>query len=290
MYPKQMLPNLTCAFFCGVFTLMILHFCKPEFAMAQTEQGIYLKMDYLKVHEDSTPREYLEVELNEWRRIHKERIRQGVTLAWYLYKVFPGTSTPEGDPDYDYITISVYESLSMAEDEANTQAIYDAYPGIDLQKLYDRADRTRIFTGSDLWKQKAVISPYTDGKPMSEFMTVNFFNTQNGSGDHMKLETEIWADIHEERIRRRVLNSGSLLLLVNPENAERSYDYGTIDYYDSLLHLQEPLSTELIRAAHPDMTDEDVQKLFEQTEQARVSHKSQLWRLTDYLDRHSLDE
>jgi hypothetical protein len=290
MYLKQIFPIPIRSFFHGVIIFIILQFCMPEFAAAQSEQTIYLKMDYLKVNDDTTPRQYLEIELGEWRSIHEERIRQGATIAWYLYKVFPGTTAPDGDLDYDFITISVYESRELVDDEANTEAIFIAYPGIELQDLYQRADQVRTFVGTDLWKLESVISPCTSQKPVSEFITINYFNTDEGSGDHMELETEIWADIHEERIRRGVLNSGSLLLLVNPENTVRSYDYATIDYYDSLLHLQEPLNAELIQAAHPEMSSYDVETMFERTGQARVSHKSQLWRLTDYLDRNSLDD
>ncbi|MCC5906647.1 MAG: hypothetical protein JJU13_10590 [Balneolaceae bacterium] len=287
MILKQNFLNLIFLIF---FALASLLFTKAEPAFSQSDNTIYLKMDYLKVHADTTPRQYLEIELGEWRRIHEQRIRLGVTTAWYLYKVFPGTAAPDGDPDYDFITISVYENRQLVDDERNTEAIYQAYPGIDLQELYDRADEVRIFAGSDLWLQKAVKSPYTDGKPVSEFITVNYFDTRNGSGKHIELETEIWTDIHHERIRREILNSGSLLLLENPENINRSYDYGTIDYYDSLFHLQEPLSAELIQSAHPDMTEDDVEKMFERTGEARVSHKSQLWRLVDSLHRDSLDD
>lgn len=287
MILKPIFLNLYSLIFFALFNLFI---CKSEPAYSQSGNSIYLKMDYLKVHADATPREYLEIELGEWRRIHEKRIRLGVTTAWYLYKVFPGTAVPDGDPDYDFITISVYDNRQLVDDEGNTEAIYQSYPGIDLQELYDKADEVRIFAGSDLWRQKAVISPYTKGKPVSEFITINYFDTRGGSGEHMELETEIWRDIHQERIRREILNSGSLLLLENPEDIIRSYDYGTIDYYDSLLHLQEPLSTELIQSSHPDMNEEDVEKMFERTGQARVSHKSQLWRLVDSLHRDSLDD
>lgn len=277
----------------GALTLLILlslFFSRVEYSHAQTENAIYLKMDYLKVNENATPRQYLEVELGEWRSIHKERIRQGATIAWYLYKVFPGTTAPDGDLDYDFVTISVYENRELVDSDLNTEAIFIAHPGIKIEDLYHRADQVRTFAGTDLWRLESVTSPYTSGKPYSEFLTINYFNTDGGSGEHMELETEVWENIHEERIRRNVLNSGALLVLKNPGQSERVYDYGTIDYYDSLHHLREPLNHELFRAALPHFSEEEIEGLLERTGRARASHKSQLWRLTDYIHRDSLED
>ncbi len=253
----------------------------------ENQDTVYVKMDYMSLI-NSTPREYFELELGIWKRIHEERIRQGVTTAWYFYSVVPGDNTVPDLP-YDYITVSVYDDYDMVFDDLATEAIKIAYPGIDLEELYRKNDEARAYVRSDLWKMVDVVSPYTDSKPVSEYISVNFFDSGNHSGEHLDLETGFWAGIHEERIRRENLNSEAVFVLVNPEGSERNYNYGTIDYYDNLTQVRQPISVELARTAHPDLTEEEIQDFFDRTPEARSVFKSELWRLVDYIDGASLE-
>ena len=135
---------------------------------AEDNNSVYIKMDYMSLI-NSTPRDYFELELGIWRRIHEERIRQGVTTAWYFYSVVPGDNTVPDLP-YDYITVSVYDDYAMVFDDLSTEAIRIVYPGIDLEELYAKSDEARMFVRSDLWKMVDVVSPYTDSKPVSSWL------------------------------------------------------------------------------------------------------------------------
>jgi len=249
---------------------------------AEDNNTVYVKMDYMSLI-NSTPREYFELELGIWRRIHEERIRQGVTTAWYLYSVVPGDNTVPDLP-YDYITVSVYDDYDMVFDDLSTEAIRIAYPGIDLEDLYAKSDEARVFVRSDLWKIVDVVSPYTDSKPVSEYISVNFFDSRDHSGEYMELETGFWAGNHQERIRRGNLNSEAVFLLVNPKGTERNYNYATIDYYDNLTQVRQPVDLDLAKSAHPDLTDDEIQDFFDRTPRARSVFKSELWRLVDYIE------
>ena len=266
---------------------VILYACASTQADAESPPAdenntVYVKMDYMSLI-NSTPRKYFELELGIWKRIHEERIRQGVTTAWYLYSVVPGNNTVPDLP-YDFITVSVYDEYDMVFDEMATEAIRIAYPGIDLEELYVKNDEARAYVRSDLWKMVDVVSPYTDSKPVSEYISVNFFDSRNHSGEHMELETGFWAGNHEERVRRGNLNSEAVFLLVNPEGTERNYNYATIDYYDNLTQVRQPVDVALAKTAHPDLAEEEIQDFFDRTPGARSVFKSELWRLVDYID------
>jgi len=250
--------------------------------------AVYVKMDYMKLSQ-STAREYFALELGEWRAIHAERIRMGVTTAWYFYERMPGAMA-EGDQAYDYITISVFDDYEKIRSEAGVEAIFRVYPDADLATLYARADRYRDFVRTDIWKLEAVTSPYTDSKPVSPFLTINYMDSRDKSGEHDGLERGAWARIHGERIARDALNSAAYFTLENPAEETRHYTYGTIDYYDHLDQLRIPLDADLITAANPEMTAEDVGPFFEATEGARKVYKSQLWRLIDAIDRDTLED
>lgn len=249
---------------------------------SEEKKTYYVKMDYMSLV-NSTPRKYFELELGIWRRIHEERIRQGVTKAWYFYSVLPGDNSVSDLP-YDYITVSVYDDYDMVFDDLATEAILIAYPGIDLDELYNKSDEARAYVRSDLWSMVDVVSPYTGSKPMSEYISVNFFDFTDHSGEHMELETGFWAGIHKERIRRGNLNSEAVFLLFNPEGTVRNYNYATIDYYDNLTQVRQPVDVDLVKAAHPQLTENEIQDFFDRTPEARSVFKSELWRLIDYID------
>jgi len=249
---------------------------------AEEKKTYYVKMDYMSLA-SSTPRKYFELELGIWKRIHEERIRQGVTTAWYFYSVVPGDNTVSDLP-YDYITVSVYEDYNMVFDDLATEAIRIAYPGIDLDELDIKNDEARAYVRSDLWEIVDVVSPYTDSKPASDYISVNYFDSRDHSGEHMELETGFWAGIHKERIHRGNLNSEAVFLLVNPEGTQRNYNYATIDYYDNLTQVRQPVDMALVKAAHPQLPENEIQHFFDRTPEARSVFKSELWRLVDYID------
>jgi len=259
-------------------------------AAAAPESGapgtVYVKTDYMKLT-DATPREYFEVELGEWRAIHEQRVRRGVTTAWYFYEMMPGARR-DGDQPYDYITISVFDSYDKVVGNAGTEAIFDVYPGVKLEDLYERADRVRDFVRSDLWKLGAVTSAATRSKPAAPYLIIDYVDSRTGTGGYLELQTGVWADIHRERIRRGLLNSAAVLVLENREGEVRDYDHGAIGYYDTLGQLRVPVDPELVRAAHPGMTAAEADRALGQTEAASSTRKSQLWRLIDAIDASDL--
>ncbi len=239
--------------------------------VTSSPDSVYVKMDYMKL-DDSTPREYFALELGEWRDIQEQRIRNGVTTAWYFYEVMPGDR--HDDQTYHYITVSVFDSYDKVFDEAGTEAIFDVYPGVELEELYDRADAARNFVRSDLWKLARVTSAYTENKPMSEYLVMDFYTAPDG--DAPSFET----DAYEQRIRRGVLNSAAELVLRNPEDEARDYDYAMIEYYDSLLDLIAPAEQEGLQAAEPNAGEAAERNVF----------KSQIWRLIDAIEESDLNE
>jgi hypothetical protein len=215
-------------------------------------ESVYVKMDYMHLA-DSTARQYFELELGEWRPIQAQRIRAGVTTAWYFYEVMPG-ARPDGDQPYDYITVSVFGSYEKVFDNAGTEAIFQVYPGVELEDLYDRADTARDFVRSDLWKLTQVVSPDHGSKPVSEYLSVTFLESSDG-------EEPAVGETHADRIRQGALNSAAAFLLRNPPEEEREYDGVIIEYFDSL--------TDLLASRGDD---------------PGAAYKTQIWRLIDAIE------
>jgi len=248
--------------------------------------SVYVKMDYMKLT-DATPREYLEVELGEWRAIQEQRFRQGVTTAWYFYEMMPGARKDDDQP-YDYITVSVFDDYDKVFDDAGTEAIFQVYPGIELQDLYDRADAARSFVRSDLWKLTGVTAPDAESKPMGPYLIITYYDALNDISEIIEIESGFWAPIHETRIRRGHLKSAAHLVVSNPADEARNYSFSTVEYFDTLSQLRVPIDTELLTAAHPEMTGQELEQQRDRTDEARTEYKSQLWRLIDYIDATTL--
>ena len=234
-----------------------------QLSSAFKPESVFAKFDYMHL-EDSTPMEYFELELGEWRPIQAQRIRRGVTNAWHFYEMMPGTRRDSDEP-YDYITVSIFPAYENVSNPAGTEAIFDVYPGIDLQEMYDRADAARSFVRSDLWKVAAVVAPDAGTKPLGEYLLLSFLDGE-APGDE---EVQAWMDTAAPRIQQGELAGATLLVLANPEDEARPYTLVSIQYADAL--------SGLLKADNNGLNS------------ARSVYKSQVWRLIDSIDESEIE-
>jgi len=108
----------------------------------------YKAMDYMKVSPGKGT-EYLMLEEEIARPIHKERIDQGVMADWHVYSLIIPGGTEYG---YNYATGNYYEDLSDLEYGFTTEVIANAHPKIDIPELWDMIYRTRDMVSHELWK------------------------------------------------------------------------------------------------------------------------------------------
>jgi hypothetical protein len=228
-------------------------------------ESVYAKFDYMHL-EDSTPMEYFALELGEWRPIQAQRIRRGVTTAWHFYEMMPGVRRDDDQP-YDYITVSIFPAYGNVSDPAGTEAIFDVYPGIDLEEMYSRADAARSFVRSDLWRVAAVVSSDAGGKPLGEFLLLTFLSGESPNDD----EVRAWTESAAHRIETGGLQSAALLIVANPDDDERPYALVTISYAETLAGL----------LSEGSCLGQD---------SARTVYKSQVWRTIDLIQEADLAE
>jgi len=245
-----------------------------------SDDAVYVKVDYMQLT-DSTPLEYFELELGEWRPVHAQRIRQGVTMAWYFYEMMPGVRRDDDQP-YDYITVSVFDSYDKIDGDAATQTIFEVYPGIDLQEMYDRADEARSYVRSDIWRLEGTAAEVPWGKPAAPYFLFRFLKE---AGE----DAGAWGPVYGERIRRGDLKNAVHYRLANPEDEPRPYTHGVIEYFDGLRDILVPVDETVVGAARSDLAPEDVAALIAEREAGAGVYKSQVFRLIDSIDRESLD-
>jgi hypothetical protein len=261
-----------------IWMLAIVLNLPMESLFAQSDDSIYIRMDYMNLN-DSNPKDYLDLELGIWKEIHAERIRQNVTVGWYLFSVVAGQEcTP-----YDYITISVFDDYEKMQGYRFEEVIESVYPGIDMEELLQKTEKARNFIFSDTWRVEEMILQDHQELPIGEYITVNYLDSREGSGEHLNLELGFWKGIHQTRIEKNKLNSMGIYTLENPADETRNYNYGTIDFYDNPTQLRQSVGMELARNTYPDKSDTELQYYFDKTSDARLVYKLELWRLVDSL-------
>jgi len=244
---------------------------------AQTDEPKYMRVDYIDTRGKTDGGDtFLKIEHELWKPIHIERLQQGIILYRGLYRVFAGGP----DASYSYVVTTVFDDFGKLDDYRLDEIIAKVYPSDDPKEIkYTKLTRSIVRT--EIWQVNGAILPEGATMPGGKYATINFFDARDGSGEHADLEFGFWGRIHELRIDREILNSWAMYTLLYPEGDVRYYTYSTIDYYDELSDLRQPVGMELARIAHPDLTDDELSDFFTRTGDARTLYKTELWKLID---------
>lgn len=243
---------------------------------AQENNTYFLKVDYMKA-EGSQISEYLEVEQEIWKPIHEERLRRGIIKSWNFYSVVAG----EPDITYNYIAVNLFDDFSKIDYYNLSGIISDVYPDMDQEELMMKTRSSREVVRTEIWEVNGTIMENDQQTPAGEYLTINYFDARGGSGEHEQMELDFWGRIHEIRVDRNILDSWGMYTLLYPGGDARHYTYSTIDYYNQLSDLMEPVGMALARIAHPDLTDDELNNYFTRTGDSRSLYKTELWKRLD---------
>jgi hypothetical protein len=247
-------------------------------SQAESDETLYLKIDYFKATgAQITP--YLETELELWKPVHQERFNRGIIKSWDFYSVVAASP----DSPYNYITINVFDDFSMIDYYDLDDIIRSVYPDINTDEFMKQTRESREVVRSEIWEVNGRIMDDGQLAPGGNYLTINYFDARGGSGEHAEMELEFWGRIHETRIDRDILNSWAMYTLLYPGGDARHYTYSTIDYYDELGDLWEPVGMALARIAHPDLSDEELNDLFTRTGQSRSQYSTELWKRIGFI-------
>ena len=266
---KRYLNRFHCVLICLSYLLI-------SSSSAQTSESLFMRVDYINTKDTSDKGDtYLKIESELWKPIHEERVRRGIVLYRGLYNVIAG----EPDVRYDYIVVSVYDDFAKLDGYRLEEIVAVVYPSDKPEEIIRQTNLTREVVQTEIWQVNGAIVPEDTRMPGGKYVTVNFFDARSGSGEHTELEFEFWGRIHELRIEGDILNSWAMYTLLYPEGDVMDYTYSTIDYYNNLGDLVQPVGMELARVAHPDLTDEELGDYFNRTGAARSLYKTELWKL-----------
>lgn len=239
-------------------------------------QSLYLKVDYFKAPSENIG-DYLYVEQELWKPIHQERLNRGIILGWSFYSVFVG----EPDVPYNYIAVNVFDDFELVDYYGLNEIVAEVYPDKDLSDFYQQTRESREVVRTEIWRVDGFVGAGLENLPNGNYITKNFFDAREGSGEHTEMELDFWGGIHEVRVNRDILNSWAMYTLYYPAGDARHYTYSTVDYYNNLGDLTIGAGIELARIAYPGRTDLELNELFSRTGDSRSLFKTEIWKLLD---------
>lgn len=260
------------------FVIAVLHFPDRVISQQDDNRTLYLKIDYFKATGQQMS-QYLELELEQWQPMHQERFNRGIIKSWDFYSVVAG----EPDSPYNFITINVFDDFSLIDYYDLDSIIRSVYPDKDPGELMEHTRNSRELIRTEIWEVNGRIMNDGQKAPGGNYLTINYFDSRGGSGEHEVMELDFWGQIHEIRIENEILNSWAMYTLLYPGGDVRNYTYTTIDYYDNFGDLREPVGMALARAAHPDLSDEELNDLFTRTGDSRTLFKTELWKRISHI-------
>jgi len=275
---KKMLNNL-------IVTLIMVY----SFSFAQSRA--FVTFDYMNV-KPANVSEYLNLEGEVWKPVHKEFQNRGMEVSWSLYMV-RGAGTQN---HYNYVTVSVYDGLGSLDNDAAklNEVVSSVYSNEEIEGFWNKTSAARLHNGLDVFfvydqalkGNNKKLSAFSSGK-IGQDITVTFMQTLAGQ-DAVGLESKWWKPIHKERIKRRVINSWEVLTkrFVSLGQTQLDHDYVTWENYTTFSTIDDSYNsdkfTNAVKKAHPDV---DFSEVNEATVKSRNFLRSEIWELVDHLNK-----
>lgn len=92
-----------------------------------------------------------------------------------------------------------------------------------------------------------------------KYATFEYMKIEPGKGaDYRKLEQEVWAPIHRERVKSRLIRSWSLWGVRYPGGVSREYDMVAVTLFDNFKDLENSYPPEVFSKAHPNINRDEI--------------------------------
>lgn len=212
----------------SIFFFVLLMF--PNKADAQH----YFVYQYLKVH-PSLESEFLNLELNVWKKMHEKRIKVDVLDGWYFYRLMSPNGTKT---EYNYVLIFEYDSPEkLAGHFENYGVDYNEVLNTQEITLALKTPEIRDLVYEEVWLELDNISRMNGN--MYRFQVFNAMKLRQDvtADDYQRLEKEYWKPMHSLRIKNGEMAGWGIYNMIIPGGTERAYQWATVDYYDNFIDI-----------------------------------------------------
>ncbi len=239
----------------------------------------YYVLQYLKVP-PVQENEYLQLEMDVWKKMHQARIDAGVLDGWHLYRVI----SPQGtQTDYDFITVLIYNNPEkLAGHFENYGVDYTQVLSSDEIAAALKTPEIRDLVYEEVWQTiDGLQAP--DSDQMFRFQRFNAMKTNPNQDDqnYVSIEQNYWKPVHQQRIKMGSMYGWGLYQMIIPGGTEREYTWATVDYFDRFIDIMnDDENTKLFDKIHR----KNAVKYLEETVQSRDLLRTEIRELIDYIN------
>ncbi|MEX0771005.1 MAG: hypothetical protein WD035_09750 [Balneolaceae bacterium] len=265
--------TLTIRILIHLILLILLMYALP--LSAQSQQGAYLKVDYLLIEAEDTENFLYQLQ-NSRKLLRDNQMHEGEIIRWQFYKViYPGSH----GHDYNYISVTVANSLSAFETNPRLR------PGTGNRNSGQPGffELNGNIRHSELWRVKnSILKSDADLETPSRYLMIDYMEVVPGREfEYQMFEDEVAKPLHEERMNLDRMDGWELYELIMPGGLNYGYNFATGNYFRNLEHIEFGFTDELIRQTHPDT---DIMEFFETIFETRDLVQSELWELVEYAE------
>lgn len=219
--------------------LLALLLVSQPLLRAQSADGSYLKVDYLRV-DSSELAPFLLGSRGEWKQHQLARIEEGTLLAWRLYRVvFPGLSGHR----YNFVSVEIGASLNdfQAPDRETAAAWRGKMPSLLAFTVH-----------SELWHTLATVHRKENPAP-SRYLNPNYMRVTEGkTGEYIEMETGFAKPVHRWLTADGQRDGWEFHRLILPGGARSEIDFIALDLYRDLEQIQFGFTPEIVEKVHGD--------------------------------------
>lgn len=261
-------------------SLILIIFCTialHDYAQ-NSGQPVYAAVSYFKI-KPGKGETYTNLVKSTTHKIVEYQFRQKSILGWYFYEVL----IPAGEQaNYNYVSVVISSNFSELMD--NPIPPKDLFAksvtgNTTYQQFMAQLQECRSLEKREVYQYKAGISTTT---PVSKYVEIDYMKPYPGkTADYIKMETEVYFPIHQERIKLRALTNWGLYEKLLPYQFDSENDFITANFFDDLRSIIDPK----YEAAFNSMPNNiDYIRLSGQVDQTRKMVRADLWKLVDHID------
>ena len=262
-----------------------LVFIPNHHAQAQNAKTpVYLEVVSYKI-KPGKAETYLNLVKNYGRRIYESNVRDKKIQGWYFYEVL---MTPDLENGYDFASVLVTTNFTDLVD--NPVSRKDAYAKVitgtkelSYQQFNQQLQECRTIVNREIYVHRAGLDPKT---PVSKYVQIDFMKPLAGkTADYVRMESEVFYPIHQERIKIGALTDWALYEKLLPFTSSSRNDFVTANFFDNPRSIIDPKYEEAFNNIPNNI---DFIRLSGQIDQTRTLIKSDIWKLIEYADQMSV--
>ncbi len=246
--------------------------------ISQDTQQTFFIVETMKSTPGKTD-EYVKAEREVWKRIHQERVKQGLITGWNFYAVRSpsGSSAP-----YDYVTVTLVNGWDKLENPWGNMLAAGAEKLLTKEQLAvaNGTGKLRDLTNSTLFYGADFVAADPKATTPAKYQVINYMKVKEGMWDeYMNMETQLIKPIHVEMMKTGGRSAWGLYGRAFG-GTNHPYDFVTADFYNKWSDMNAPGDySKTLEKVNPKMSMSYLEKRITET---RNLVNSEVWELIDF--------